>query len=113
MRSSRIKVLNKTRVLDVDFQRQIDQNTIYMSEITFKRRYYRTQGTTSFLVKLKVEVFGKENQISFGKMSAGDGIVIRYPISLLDPNLLTLATGAIPTNNLPSRSHNIPDQKTR
>ena len=46
-------------------------------------------------------------------MSEGDGKVIRYLISLIDPNHLTLPTGAIPTDTLPSRSHNIPNQKTR
>ena len=35
-RAAWIKALTKTRVIDMDLQRQIDQNTIHICEIQFK-----------------------------------------------------------------------------
>ena len=46
-------------------------------------------------------------------MSERNRKVISYLIPLLDPNRLTLATDAIPTDNLPSRPQNTPDPKPR
>ena len=59
-----------------------------------------------FLLSYKLKFLAQKFHLR--KMSAGDGKVIRYLTSLLDPNRSTPVTGAIPTDNIPSRSHSTP-----